>query len=569
MWGYISTESSWQTNFNTGFSSTRSDVLVHLAQWQYWWWFWFSFLWCFYFLVVNKTVRARALKMRPKYVTSYRPHGKWGDFLVCIIPVSWCVNILINSNFILRLIEWQNESSLFTIRVRARQWYWVYKFELKSLTDILSTPKNIGNNKWQINVFGELQSTDDYLHILQLRSQNEWIKNYWEDTLKKFNKTKKSNVISFFDYTSNSNLSSINNSDFLLINSNFFFNTPYVFKFNPLFLNNSFLDNDTDNYLNNWNYLWSVFNEDFNSKRNFFFFDNFLIFYKKFLQNTLNIFLNKNFFKLLHNTDMTESVLDVKKQNGSVYPFRLIKNNVGIFFESLNLNTETKSNLSCDLFNYRFNNESSLISDKNVPYTTYLTIKQKRYKRKKNIPSRVQYQIDSAGTKTKLVKRSWKPLLIDNNIFLDTTTDNSYNPTRSYRMLKKNKNRSELFSINTCRRMLRTKRTLVIPAHVNLTIISNSYDVVHSWWIPGLGIKIDCIPGRSTHHTFFVDNVGFYYGQCAEICGRYHHHMPIRICALPFEHFLVWWYSFGLPKLLFTKTRRRFDVIYGFRQYVW
>jgi hypothetical protein len=47
-------------------------------------------------------------------------------------------------------------------------------------------------------------------------------------------------------------------------------------------------------------------------------------------------------------------------------------------------------------------------------------------------------------------------------------------------MLKKNKNRSEVFSVVTNRRMLRTKRTLVIPAHVNITIISNSYDVVHS-----------------------------------------------------------------------------------------
>jgi cytochrome c oxidase subunit 2 len=72
--------------------------------------------------------------------------------------------------------------------------------------------------------------------------------------------------------------------------------------------------------------------------------------------------------------------------------------------------------------------------------------------------------------------------------------------------------------------------------------------VVHSWFIPGLGIKVDCVPGRSTHHTFYVDNVGFYYGQCAEICGRYHHHMPIRLCALPFEQFLVWWQHKGLRR---------------------
>jgi heme/copper-type cytochrome/quinol oxidase subunit 2 len=57
---------------------------------------------------------------------------------------------------------------------------------------------------------------------------------------------------------------------------------------------------------------------------------------------------------------------------------------------------------------------------------------------------------------------------------------------------------------------------------------------------------MDCVPGRSTHHTFYVDNVGFYYGQCAEICGRYHHHMPIRLCALTFDQFLVWWQKKGL-----------------------
>jgi hypothetical protein len=56
------------------------------------------------------------------------------------------VNILINSNFILKLLEWQNESSLFTIRIRGRQWYWVYKFELKTFTDVLSAPKNVGHN---------------------------------------------------------------------------------------------------------------------------------------------------------------------------------------------------------------------------------------------------------------------------------------------------------------------------------------------------------------------------------------------------------------------------------------
>lgn len=89
------------------------------------------------------------------------------------------------------------------------------------------------------------------------------------------------------------------------------------------------------------------------------------------------------------------------------------------------------------------------------------------------------------------------------------------------------------------KRLLRTRRMLVLPAHVNLAVITNSFDVVHSWYIPGLGFKLDCVPGRSTHHSLYIDHCGFYYGQCAEICGRYHHHMPIRVCALPFEHFML------------------------------
>ena len=115
--------------------------------------------------------------------------------------------------------------------------------------------------------------------------------------------------------------------------------------------------------------------------------------------------------------------------------------------------------------------------------------------------------------------------------------------------VKFNRHRGELVSVNFARRLLRTKRTLVLPAHVNITVITNSYDVVHSWFIPGLGLKFDCVPGRSTHHSFYIDNIGFYYGQCAEICGRYHHHMPIRMCALSFEQFLVWWQKRGVKRL--------------------
>jgi hypothetical protein len=47
-------------------------------------------------------------------------------------------------------------------------------------------------------------------------------------------------------------------------------------------------------------------------------------------------------------------------------------------------------------------------------------------------------------------------------------------------MIKKNRKRQEVFSVALNRRLLRTKKTLVVPAHANITAITNSYDVVHS-----------------------------------------------------------------------------------------
>jgi len=163
----------------------------------------------------------------------------------------------------------------------------------------------------------------------------------------------------------------------------------------------------------------------------------------------------------------------------------------------------------------------------------YFVFKQVRYKRRKSAFATAHIFYDSLGNE-KSIKKNFS---LNNQYSIEQDVKN---PTRYYRMFKKNRVRSENMPVVVAKRLLRVKRTLVIPTHINITAITNSYDVVHSWFIPGLGLKMDCVPGRSTHHTFYVDNAGFYYGQCAEICGRYHHHMPIRVCALPFEHFLIW-----------------------------
>ena len=99
-------------------------------------------------------------------------------------------------------------------------------------------------------------------------------------------------------------------------------------------------------------------------------------------------------------------------------------------------------------------------------------------------------------------------------------------------------------------RLLRLNKMLFLPSNLQLSVVTNSFDVIHSWFIPGLGLKMDCVPGRSTHHTLYIDLPGIYYGQCAEICGRFHHHMPIRVCALDLEHYLLWFNHYVLPSIV-------------------
>jgi len=573
MWGNIVTEVALQSNFGVGFNNMKSDVLIHLTQWQYWWWFWFSFLWSFYYLLILRLIRFRTLKFRPRLATTLRPHGKWGDLLICIIPVSWCANIITNSNFIMRMIEWQAETGLLTIRIRGKQWYWIYKFELKTFTDILTIPKNIGRDKWLISTPGDLQVADDYLHILQLRSQNKWVKKYWNDLSQKFNRVKNFHLISpqeqlqynFFEsYNNLINLNKLSNDNLLLnkfIKIDLDLNDKYLLLDNAIWNNISIRSNNKKRF-------WSDVSE---SNTNLFSNNNLLISNvlknrknQMELKNSIYNFINvksetkKNNFLYNYN-DFLEVNRWVKKSQGSNSPIRLIKYPV-----SNKSNFDFNSD-KIDLFKFRFNDNESTIKHKPVPHSTFLTMKQKRYKRRKIIPARVKFTKDALGNNTKKVRWSANPYLFNNEVIIS----NFGNPSKQYNFFKKNKARYENTSLVLSKRMLRTRRTLVLPAHVNITAVTNSYDVIHSWFIPGLGLKMDCIPGRATHHNFYIDNVGFYYGQCAEVCGRYHHHMPIRICALPFEHFLLWWHTFGLPKLLFTNSKKRYGYHYGVRKFCW
>lgn len=81
---------------------------------------------------------------------------------------------------------------------------------------------------------------------------------------------------------------------------------------------------------------------------------------------------------------------------------------------------------------------------------------------------------------------------------------------------------------------------IAMPIEIRLQILASSKDVIHSWAIPSAGIKIDCVPGYSSHRVMIFLVSGIFWGQCMEICGRYHHWMPIVIYFMKRDLFFLW-----------------------------
>jgi len=81
---------------------------------------------------------------------------------------------------------------------------------------------------------------------------------------------------------------------------------------------------------------------------------------------------------------------------------------------------------------------------------------------------------------------------------------------------------------------------VAMPIEIRLQILASSRDVIHSWAIPSAGIKIDCIPGYTSHRIMTFFTPGIYWGQCMEICGRFHHWMPIVVYFMKRDLFFLW-----------------------------
>lgn len=417
------------SGLNTHFPSYKSSIILTLTVWQYWWWMSFIIVIVLFNRVVVKIFFQNTLKIEPKVHTSIKSNGRWGDLVASLFPVFWCSNILVNSNFILRVIENHSESGAYVLRIRGKQWYWVYKFSVNLKRDLNNISLIIGRGN-KLNVTYGIN--------------NEYTNNFvkpstrWTSKIKEYiylNKKVAKQSISLVKVSTN-----------------------LPTKLFPL---GTMGPADIYNKITKWN--------------------------------------------VIHFTDRFVTQRPVKH-------------------DKYYLNTAKRQLMIHKTYKCHNNKLLVLKYQSNHGYRPY---------------NRFFYSIQQQP------KSAWKGLKTNNVIYFNS--EKSFDLTnRQKTIIRKIKPLSVQDRKHALKklRMLSTYNTLILPTNINITVITNSFDVVHSWFVPGLGLKFDCVPGRSTHYTLRVHKPGIYYGHCAEVCGRFHHHMPIKICALPLNQFMYYYNTY-------------------------
>jgi len=88
--------------------------------------------------------------------------------------------------------------------------------------------------------------------------------------------------------------------------------------------------------------------------------------------------------------------------------------------------------------------------------------------------------------------------------------------------------------------LLEVDNHVVVPVGKKIRFLTTANDVIHSWWVPKLGVKKDAIPGFINEAWAQIDTPGIYRGQCAELCGYNHGFMPIVVDARMPDEFNAW-----------------------------
>jgi len=87
-------------------------------------------------------------------------------------------------------------------------------------------------------------------------------------------------------------------------------------------------------------------------------------------------------------------------------------------------------------------------------------------------------------------------------------------------------------------RQLTVDNYLVLPINTSIRLLISSTDVIHSFAVPSLGLKMDAIPGRLNSLGFVINRESTFYGGCSELCGALHHAMPIGVKAVSLGSYL-------------------------------
>jgi cytochrome c oxidase subunit 2 len=89
-------------------------------------------------------------------------------------------------------------------------------------------------------------------------------------------------------------------------------------------------------------------------------------------------------------------------------------------------------------------------------------------------------------------------------------------------------------------RLLGVDNVIEVPVNKVVEIETTGADVIHSWALPQMGVKMDAVPGRLNHTWFKATQLGTFYGECSELCGAKHAFMPIEVKVVTDAEYAAW-----------------------------
>ncbi len=89
-------------------------------------------------------------------------------------------------------------------------------------------------------------------------------------------------------------------------------------------------------------------------------------------------------------------------------------------------------------------------------------------------------------------------------------------------------------------RLLGVDNVIVVPVNKVIEVVVTGADVIHSWALPEMGVKMDAVPGRLNHTWFKATRTGTFYGECSELCGAKHAFMPIEVKVVTDTEYAAW-----------------------------